>query len=206
MQDFILLENPAHNAMLCTVKHTDYWSGFGSKDRATNDPIYLNSYQLSKFGRGYMKIGNKRVTKTWILKSLSSNDFSKCLIFSIDVPLVNSKEITKSRMGFLLRKGKNFFLKQTNRFFCFFNKGKLPPISLSRWKTERDTCVHVYSRTVINQSPGISDHILWYTLKIKLTCQKIILLTSFAKTKHLWQPKWLIQRKKKSKRRIGFFM
>lgn len=161
MQDFILLENPAHNAMLCTVKHTDYWSGFGSKDRATNDPIYLNSYQLSKFGRGYMKIGNKRVTKTWILKSLSSNDFSKCLIFSIDVPLVNSKEITKSRMGFLLRKGKNFFLKQTNRFFCFFNNRKIASnFTVEMKNRERYLCACLQQ----NSNQSITRHKWSYTL------------------------------------------
>lgn len=41
-------------------------SKFGSKDSATNDLIYLNSYQLSKFGRVYMKIGYKGVTKAQI--------------------------------------------------------------------------------------------------------------------------------------------
>lgn len=67
--DFSLQESPAYSAMLCTVKNTDYWSEFGSKVWATNDLIYLNLYNLSEFGRGYMQIGNKGVTKAWILKS-----------------------------------------------------------------------------------------------------------------------------------------
>ena len=42
---------------------------------AANDLIYLNSNQLSRFGRYYMKIGNMGVANTWILRSLSRSDF-----------------------------------------------------------------------------------------------------------------------------------
>lgn len=64
---------------------------------AANDLIYLNSNQLSRFGRYYMKIGNMGVTNTWILRSLSRSDF---LGLPVILPVISTHRNLGDRTGY----------------------------------------------------------------------------------------------------------
>lgn len=100
--------------------------------------------------------------------------------------------------------------KQANRFYNALTKENSLQFHCQGEIQRIPLCMFT-QKTVISQSS--TQLIIYFDLQawsINLKCHKITLLTSFAKTKPLWQQEWLMQEKKSQKenfkKKIVFLM